>query len=301
MTRVPISSSDAAALNGMLMAVRQGSDVICDRWALSLVIAAFLGDSRFAQFMKRTGLASRLATTRLRMLVEQGIMVKLPYSIRPLRHEYLLTNMGRALFDVVLQMVRWEQNWRQDDAMATMVEQLCGRPLKLELRCRACGEIVSARDIQRKISRAELQQKPAKQSLHRRSIITGTEAAATPGLLGESLDVFGDKWGIEILVCAFTGLHRFNDFRAATGISANILSDRLGRLVAIGILDAASGEGEYGYKLTRKGIDTYGVLVTLQDWSDAWLSQRYRSPVILIHKLCGKSFHVLPATAPPAR
>jgi len=198
-------------------------------------------------------------------------------------------------------MVRWEQNWRTDDAMPKMIEQLCGRAVALELRCRACGEIVTARDIQRKISRADLQQKPTKQALHRRSIISGTEPATTPGLLGESLDVFGDKWGIEILVCAFTGLHRFNDFRAATGISANILSDRLSRLTANGILDAASGEGEYGYRLTRKGIDTYGVLVTLQDWSDAWLSQRYRSPVMLIHKTCGKSFHVLSAATLPDR
>ena len=96
MTRPQIAASDAVALNAMLMAVRQGADVVCDRWSLSLIIAAFLGDTKFAEFERRTGIASRLATMRLRTLVEQGIMVRLPYSIRPLRHEYRLTIMGET-------------------------------------------------------------------------------------------------------------------------------------------------------------------------------------------------------------
>jgi len=104
--------------------------------------------------------------------------------------------------------------------------------------------------------------------------------------------VFGDKWGIEILVCAFTGIRRFNDFRTCTDISANILSDRMARFSETGILRPASGPGAQGYRLTAKGLDTYGLLVALQDWSDGWLSQRFRSPVKLIHEKFGNLFRL---------
>jgi DNA-binding HxlR family transcriptional regulator len=292
MTRPVIAQSDAAALNAMLMAVRQGSDVVCDRWSLALIISAFLGDSRFAEFTRRTGLASRLATMRLRTLVEQGLMVRLPYSIRPLRHEYRLTNMGLAFNDVVHQMVRWERNWNGTTMPAPIVVQLCGKNLEREMRCRSCGAVVTARDITLKVSRSDLAQKPVKQALHRRSIISGSPTGAGLKHFSESLDVFGDKWGIEILVCAFTGIGRFNDFRTCTDISANILSDRLARFVESGVLRPASGPSAQGYRLTAKGLDTYGVLIALQDWSNGWLSQRYRSPVKLIHEKCGNFFHL---------
>jgi DNA-binding HxlR family transcriptional regulator len=278
------------ALNAMLMAVRQGSDVVCDRWSLALIISAFLGDSRFAEFTKRTGLASRLATMRLRTLVEQGLMVRLPYSIRPPRHEYRLTNMGLAFRDVICQMVRWERNWNAAAMPVQIATQLCAN-LDANLRCQACGAAATARDITLRVSRSDLAQKPVKQGRHRRSIISGTPSGSGLKHFTESLDIFGDKWGIEILVCAFTGIRRFNDFRTCTDISANILSDRLNRFTESGIFRPATGPGEQGYRLTAKGLDTYGVLVQLQDWSDSWLSQRYRSPVKLIHQSCGKPFH----------
>lgn len=296
MTRSTIDPAAAIAIEGIITAVRQGADVICDRWALSLIIAAFLGHRRFSDLREATGLASRLATMRLRTLLDQGLLIQLPYSIRPPRHEYMLTNMGRAFAPVIVQMIRWEQNWNTDarSALSGLAEILREGQIAPELRCQACGVIAGARDIRLKVIQAQLKQKPAKQALHRRSIITSGHASSSLGMLGESLDLFGDKWGVELLVCAFTRVRRFNDFRALTGISANILSDRLGRMIEAGILrraDEAGGPDGPGYRLTGKGLDTYGVLVALQDWSDAWLSQRYRSPVQLIHAACGQPFH----------
>ena len=114
-------------------------------------------------------------------------------------------------------------------------------------------------------------------------------------MLGPSLDIFGDKWGIEILVCAFFRVRRFTDLRDCTGISANILSDRLERFVTAGILtETVGGAAEQGYGLTEKGVDLYGVIVAIQGWADQWLSGRIRSPVLLIHRRCGAVFQ--PAT-----
>ena len=70
---------------------------------------------------------------------------------------------------------------------------------------------------------------------------------------------------------------------------ANILADRLERLVAQGIFRTRE-HGSREYRLTEAGIDLYGILVALRDWADIWVQNRYRSPVQLIHKGCGQAF-----------
>jgi DNA-binding HxlR family transcriptional regulator len=112
-----------------------------------------------------------------------------------------------------------------------------------------------------------------------------------PQLLGPSLDIFGDKWGIEILLCAFLRIRRFGDFRESIGIAANILSDRLERLVAAGLMTKdRDPTNPSGYRLTAKGVDVYAITVSIHEWADTWVRGRYRSPVRLIHAACGEAF-----------
>ncbi|WP_304170213.1 helix-turn-helix domain-containing protein [Phenylobacterium aquaticum] len=293
MTRPSLTPSDAVAINAVLAAVRQAADVVCDRWSLALILAAFLGETRFGGFMTRTGMANRLVTARLRSLEAEGLLVRLPYSRRPLRHEYRLTNMGEAFFEVVAQMARWRRIWRpaEDDPIAALVAARAEGPIDGPLICGACGAAVTARDIELRLNRAQLQTMPAKQTAHRRSTQAGAPSPGAQDLLGPCLDVFGDKWGIEIIICAFMRLRRFGDFRAQTGIAASILTDRLARLTEAGVLERVDG----GYRLTPCGVDVYGVLIAIQDWADTWLAVRYRSPVRLIHRACGQVFHLPPA------
>jgi DNA-binding HxlR family transcriptional regulator len=110
-------------------------------------------------------------------------------------------------------------------------------------------------------------------------------------MLGLSLDIFGDKWGIEILLCAFLRIRRFNDFRQSIGIAGNILSDRLERLVAADLLARDRDlQSSAGYWLTDKGVDAYAITVAIHEWADKWVRGRYKSPVKLIHGACGEPF-----------
>ena len=43
--------------------------------------------------------------------------------------------------------------------------------------------------------------------------------------------MLGNKWSIEVLMCAFFGLRQFGSFGQSLGMSTNILTDRLERLV----------------------------------------------------------------------
>ncbi len=289
MTRPALAQADALALNAVLVAARQAIDVVCDRWSLSLVIAAFLGARRFNEYLESTGMANRLLTARLASLRADGLMASAPHAEGSPHQAYRLTGMGEGLFNVLLQMLRWEQAWGPQDRAGSVqaLHLSCGSPLRPQLRCAACGVPAGARDIELRLSPAQMQRMPAKQTARRRSTLGSARPDPGVPVLGASLDIFGDKWGIEVLLCAFFRVRRFGDFRLCTGIAANILSDRLSRLIAAGVLRHDAPD----YRLTEMGIDLYGVVVAIQDWADLWLADRYRSPLALIHRGCGGVFH----------
>jgi DNA-binding HxlR family transcriptional regulator len=70
------------------------------------------------------------------------------------------------------------------------------------------------------------------------------------------------------------GGSRFKDFTAAPeGIPTNILSDRLQRLLASGVVErapAAEGAKHLAYRLTEKGAALRPVMKAMRDWALAW-------------------------------
>ena len=286
---------DALTVNAVLVAVRQAANVLCDRWSLLTLLLAQAGVSRFNEFSERSGMASRLLTSRLAMLEEQEIVVRLPYTRRPLRHDYHLSHMGLALFEVFAAMTRWEQAWHPASAAGVRIEHLaCGatavRPVP---HCEGCNAVLAARDIKLTVSQREMQAMPTKETAYRRSTLsTAKRGLGAPVPLAHAIDVFGDKWGIELVMCLFTRVRKFNDFQMHLGISTNILADRLARLTALGILRATTEADRYGkgaYALTDKGIALHPILLAIQAWADEWLRERYRSPVKFVHRLCGRA------------
>ena len=87
-----------------------------------------------------------------------------------------------------------------------------------------------------------------------------------------ALETLGDAWSLLIVRdLMFKGRESFQDFaRAEEGIATNILTDRLRRLEAAGIVvkrrDANDGRRTC-YRLTGKGIDLAPVLTELVVWS----------------------------------
>ena len=67
---VPPPSFGPVAISAVLVAVRQAADAICDRWSFEILLAAFEGKTRFTDFARSTGMASRLVASRLRALEE---------------------------------------------------------------------------------------------------------------------------------------------------------------------------------------------------------------------------------------
>jgi DNA-binding HxlR family transcriptional regulator len=91
--------------------------------------------------------------------------------------------------------------------------------------------------------------------------------------LPPAVELIGEKWAFLILRGALNGLRHFEEFQAGLGIARNILSDRLSRLVAGGILERASDPSDRRkviYSLTAKGEALLPVVLALRQWGEDW-------------------------------
>lgn len=86
-------------------------EAIGDRWALMIIRDAFDDVRRFSEFQKRLGLAKNILTVKLKMLVELGVLAVQPASDGSAYKEYVLTEMGRAVFPIVVSMRQWGERY----------------------------------------------------------------------------------------------------------------------------------------------------------------------------------------------
>jgi DNA-binding HxlR family transcriptional regulator len=101
-----------------------------------LLREAFYGTTRFHDFATRIGITDAAAATRLKELTEIGIFEKRPYREegQRTRHEYHLTDMGRALLPAVLALMQWGDAYLQDDGgPIRVVEDSTGAPVLVQV------------------------------------------------------------------------------------------------------------------------------------------------------------------------
>jgi DNA-binding HxlR family transcriptional regulator len=122
--------------------------VIGDRWTLLILRDAFRGVRRFDGFAEDLGIARNLLADRLGRLVEHGILEKVPYSERPLRHEYRLTPRGLDLSPALVAFMRWgDKHLADDDPPVVLVHRRCGHPLDQVFVCWECDQTITPLQI----------------------------------------------------------------------------------------------------------------------------------------------------------
>ncbi|MFF5209127.1 winged helix-turn-helix transcriptional regulator [Streptosporangium sp. NPDC000396] len=90
-------------------------DVIGDRWALIVVREILKGARRFDDLRERLPVSENTLARRLRELTDAGILRKQVYAERPHRFEYVPTEAGSALTDVLLALGTWGATWTVPD------------------------------------------------------------------------------------------------------------------------------------------------------------------------------------------
>ena len=91
--------------------------------------------------------------------------------------------------------------------------------------------------------------------------------------LPSAVELIGEKWAFLILRGALNVLNHFEELQAGLGIARNILSDRLSKMVAGGLLERAADPDDGRrviYSLTAKGEDLLPVVLALRQWGEKW-------------------------------
>jgi DNA-binding HxlR family transcriptional regulator len=122
--------------------------------------------------------------------------------------------------------------------------------------------------------------------------------------VARSLDEIGDWWTLLIVRDAFHGLRRFGEFQKSLGLAKNILSSRLRKMVADGILEmrpAQDGGAHHEYHLTEKGLRLRLVLVALRQWGEDHLFSRGEPMTVMVDRTSGRPIGRLRLTSHDGR
>src|ERR1700689_3288248 len=105
-----------------------------------------------------------------------------------------------------------------------------------------------------------------------------------------SLDTIGEWWSLLIVRDALIGTRRFSDFQKSLGLAKNVLTARLKKLVACGIMEqvpASDGSAYREYALTQKGRELFPVIVALRQWGESYFFSRGEKRFQVLDKRTG--------------
>lgn len=116
-----------------------------DRWSLLLVEALLEGPRRFNELAEQvSGIAPNILAERLRRLEQAGVVTSRPYSERPLRLEYGLSQEGQELAGVLRLLAHWGA--AGSPASEGLRHVACGSALEAHWYCPTCAQPVEERE-----------------------------------------------------------------------------------------------------------------------------------------------------------
>lgn len=260
--------------------------VIGDAWSQLILREAFYGVRRFNDFAAALGAPRTVLSGRLARLSEAGVLRSATPPGRK-RAEYRLTDMGLDLFGTALMQGLWEAEFAPSptSVMPTLVSRSDGAVVTPIVLDAPFGQPVDPHDVVH-VASPMLEPQPTP-SLRR---LSANPASVRRPMIHRSVEIIGDYWSWAIVGCAFLRIRRFDEIIEATGMAPNVLSDRLGRLGAAGVVRRVlyqEGPTRYEYRLTRAGLALHPMVMAMHGWAERWLCGIDSSPVTLHHRETG--------------
>jgi DNA-binding HxlR family transcriptional regulator/peroxiredoxin len=94
-----------------LCAVSAAATVLADRWCWLVLRDVARGFRRFDDLVEELGISRKVLADRLRHLVDHEVLELVPYQDHPVRHDYVLTDRGRALLPMLVGLQDWGDRW----------------------------------------------------------------------------------------------------------------------------------------------------------------------------------------------
>lgn len=120
-----------------------------------------------------------------------------------------------------------------------------------------------------------------------------TRDALASSTLSHGLQILGDRWTVALILDAFLGVRRFDDWQAHLNIPRHTLTQRLKALTDLGLLAQRPYQQRplrLAYHLTDKGMALYNHVLMMWAWERRWGSRQLALPQKLVHKACGHAF-----------
>jgi len=133
--------------------VARALEVLGDRWALMILRDAFDGLRRFSEFQKNLGLAKNILATRLKLLLESGLLQLQPASDGSAYKEYVLTDKGRSVFPIVVGLRQWGERFlfEPGEARSELLDSASGKPIETLLVRAQDSRVVGPEDCRRRV------------------------------------------------------------------------------------------------------------------------------------------------------
>jgi DNA-binding HxlR family transcriptional regulator len=98
---------------------------------------------------ERLGITRPILANRLKKLVDEFVLVKVPYQQRPRRYEYRLTQKGLDLSPIVMAIVHWGDVYTAEKKGRPLLHthHVCGKDFDPVMVCSECGEPLSPRQV----------------------------------------------------------------------------------------------------------------------------------------------------------
>ena len=261
--------------------------VLGDEWTLLIAQQSLLGVTRYGEFAARLPISHAVLTRRLTTMTADGLLERRQYQTNPPRSDYVLTQRGRALWPVLASIWEWERRWVPDHAerLPTMHHVGCGADFAPAVTCRACAQVVTEKDLTAAWGPSGSWPRSIPVETTRRRP-TSANAPGRAGLFPETMSILGNRWAFALLVSAFVGTTRFNDFAEQLGAPPGSLTHRLQIFTTGGVLETVGGR----YLLTEKGRAVFPILITALQWAQRWFAAPEGPAVLLRHTMCGNAF-----------
>jgi DNA-binding HxlR family transcriptional regulator len=132
--------------------IARAVDVLGDGWNLLLLREACLGVRRFDDFQRSLGIGRNILTKHLALLVDEGMLTRVEYQQRPVRHEYRLTDKGRDVYPVLAAMAAWGDRWLTgpEGSPLQLYHTACGHDMHADVVCSECAAPIHVRDVRAK-------------------------------------------------------------------------------------------------------------------------------------------------------
>jgi DNA-binding HxlR family transcriptional regulator len=124
--------------------------VVGERWTLLVMREVLLGNRRFQEIRRNTGVAPNILSDRLATLVEQGLLRRRPCREQPHSYEYHPTAKGADLGPVLIALLQWGDKHAggPDGPRRVIVHSACHHDAHPRLQCTHCGEPLRTTEIE---------------------------------------------------------------------------------------------------------------------------------------------------------